>query len=423
MAWQDTLREASYKGVPFLFEEVRGSFGRATSVKRIPGASLPHTQDHGELPRTFALTAVLVGDDYNTTRDQLVDAIVDANPGTLVHPLWGSHLVRPVGEATITETDRDGGICRLEVTFVRIGQVGAFRRTDTLAQVNRAADAVQGAQIEQVSEVFSVANAIQEGRAAAATLVNMATEAISSVKATIDQAVGIIDEGQQLVAQLADSAEQLLKVPGELAASIAGAIQQVLSSVATLGDAAVRLQRFPDILAAPFASGSVADQHRAEVLMAAWRRLDAFEAEALEGVTGGQASAQEANAKALVLLVRVTAVGEAARVAGELQFDSVDQAAAVRDELGAAIDGLLFEVDDWTFATLQDLRASLTRRLTDAAATLPRVATFTAPRAMPMLVIAQRLYGDGTRDAEILARNPHVRNPALVGEALQVLSR
>jgi prophage DNA circulation protein len=49
--------------------------------------------------------------------------------------------------------------------------------------------------------------------------------------------------------------------------------------------------------------------------------------------------------------------------------------------------------------------------------------TVTPPETVPALVLAQELYGDATRDAEIINRNA-IRNPAAIvgSEPLSVLS-
>lgn len=424
MAWRDRLRRASYKGVPFYYEDVVSSVGRRTQVTELPGRDVPHAEDMGRLTRRFRVRAYVLGPDYDVDRDRLIRAIEGERRGAglLIHPYWGNRYVRVVGEVPVTESTREGGMARFDLTFVDVSEDDLpVRRRDPQSDLNAAFARALRAIREAFGEVFSVLDTVQDVRNQAVAAVRMVTDTIGAVKSSIDQAVGVVDDAQRLVADIADAAESLIALPGELAAKLTGAISAVVRSVTSV---VAGVDRAISSLTAPFRSGSVSDHHRAEVLMRAWRELYAI-ADVLPVVveTSGQQSIRAANQAALAHLVRVAATSEAARVAGEIVFDSFDQAVAVRNELSDAIDELSNEADDATFAALQDLRATLHRRVTDSAETLPRIVEVVVSTPTPALVLAYRLYGDATRDVEIINRN-NIRNPALVpaGTRLKVLS-
>lgn len=429
MAWQDrlqSLENATFKGVPFKYENVTSTVGRRTQVTDLPGRDTPHTEDLGRRSRRFRITAYVLGTDYDIDRDRLIRAIEGGRPGLLVHPYWGNRTVRVEGDVPVTESPGEGGMARFEITFVDVeGEEQPLRRRDAQGEVVSRADDVLTAVREAFAEAFSVVDAVGDIRDEAVEVVEGIAEVAQEVKSQIDQAVGIVDTVHQVVSVLADTAESLISLPNELASAVTSAVSGVLESVASVGAAAERLARFPDTLTAPFRSGSVSDRHRAVVLMRAWRGLHAFgDTLPLVAETSGQQALRAANQAALVRLLRVTAITETCRTAGQIAFDSFDQAQAVLDEISEAVDEIVHDVDDATYGALQDLRAALHRRIADAAETLPRIVELTLEHPTPALVVAHRLYGDATRDAEILDRNPHVRNPALIsaGTVLKVLS-
>ena len=76
-------------------------------------------------------------------------------------------------------------------------------------------------------------------------------------------------------------------------------------------------------------------------------------------------------------------------------------------------------------AALRALRTATIRDLDIRAARLPRRVTFAVPRMTPALVLSQTLYGDPSRDLEIVQRNrSSVPNPGRIaaGTSLEVLS-
>lgn len=145
----------------------------------------------------------------------------------------------------------------------------------------------------------------------------------------------------------------------------------------------------------------------------------------------------------MATLVRRCAMIEAARSASQADYDTYDQAVAMRDELAALLDDeaagivpastgngspatTVREVSEPVYQALTALRVALVRDLSTRAIDAPRVTRATLPSTMPALVAAYRIHGDATREAEILSRNGRlIRHPGFVpgGEALEIISR
>jgi prophage DNA circulation protein len=129
------------------------------------------------------------------------------------------------------------------------------------------------------------------------------------------------------------------------------------------------------------------------------------------------------NVNALVGLIRVLALARAAELAAVEPFVTYDAAVAMREAIASRIDVELDAADDSTFAALEQLRADLASTLPGEASDLPRLARYTPPVTVPSLVLAHRLYGDLSREPDLVARN-RIQNPCFIvgGTELEVLS-
>jgi prophage DNA circulation protein len=137
-----------------------------------------------------------------------------------------------------------------------------------------------------------------------------------------------------------------------------------------------------------------------------------------------QAAAIAANAIAIALAVRVTALTEAANAAASVTFDTSSDALAAMDDLTSRIDAELLASTDPTLSmTLTNLRAAVVTHLTVTAATLPDLVTIVLQEGISAAALSYRLYGSDEFGDEIAARN-QIGAPALLpgGVPLEVLS-
>jgi prophage DNA circulation protein len=140
---------------------------------------------------------------------------------------------------------------------------------------------------------------------------------------------------------------------------------------------------------------------------------------------GGAALAQQqAAAAALLQMTQILLIVAACDAAARVDYPSAQSALAMRQTLGDVLDEIVLGVEDEDlYASLMNLEAAVWQHLTVTASGLPSVATYTPPRMLPMLAIAQQVYGDARMEGQILVEND-VANPARVpgGVALEVLS-
>jgi hypothetical protein len=122
----------------------------------------------------------------------------------------------------------------------------------------------------------------------------------------------------------------------------------------------------------------------------------------------------------------VMTLGSEAKAIAQMKFASQQDAqamiAVVRDMFAAASDVGIDQLNDPTiYQALVALAGSLTRHLSVTALQLPRYMSYTSDLPMPSLYMANRIYGDGSRYAEIEAEN-RIIHPAFCPRQLRVLA-
>src|SRR5262245_3127772 len=86
-------KQASYKGVGFMCQEVTYEGGRRTAEAEYPFANHTNAQDMGIRIKVFHLTAVFREDDHVGDARALFAACESPGPGLLVHPTYGGVTV------------------------------------------------------------------------------------------------------------------------------------------------------------------------------------------------------------------------------------------------------------------------------------------------------------------------------------------
>jgi len=89
-AWFASLQPGSWRGAGFVLDAAETKAGRRVALHEYPYRDDVWPEDLGKLPRRFAITAFVVGDDVYAQRDAMLAACEQAGPGTLVHPTLGA---------------------------------------------------------------------------------------------------------------------------------------------------------------------------------------------------------------------------------------------------------------------------------------------------------------------------------------------
>lgn len=103
MALKDRLLEATYishSGTPFnfLYEDVSMSSEKKTTGFTFPDYDGAYIQDLGVGERKFPLKVIFSGENSDLQADNFFKALEEKGNGTLIHPIYGTKTVVPVGE-------------------------------------------------------------------------------------------------------------------------------------------------------------------------------------------------------------------------------------------------------------------------------------------------------------------------------------
>ena len=434
MAWRDTLRPASFRGVAFQVDSQDGEVGRRTVVHAYPKRDSVHIEDLGKLPRTFSFDGFLIGPNYHLERNRLNAALEVAGPGTLVHPLWGEFQVTLSQPAKVRESTAEGGLARYSLTFVEaVASKQPVAIPDTAARVTTAAGlshtalaaaavprplAAAPAAVAEFEAGFDVTDTVEHVRDSARATIQEAVTVLRQSRRRLSSALGVVDDVSLAIDAFEAEVDALLLEPRELAAAVFALVGKVTSivSVSVLSNAE---------LTTAGATKRVDDDTHVKLLVGVLRDAETVETEApLVPETTPQREPEAANRAALVLLVEVATTIHICAGAVAIPFPSADQATDVRTRLDEKLEELAGRVvDDATYAALTDLRHAIVDHLIDAAEELPRVTTYTPTITRPSLALAWELYGDATRADELVRRNG-LSHPGFVpaGVALEVLS-
>ncbi len=392
-SWRDNLRPGSFRGVPFVMESHDHTLGRRSVRHEYPKRDVPYTEDMGRLARGYAMELFVIGEDYMAQRDRLREALEKKGPGELVHPYLGTQTVQVDGEVHLRETMREGRMARFSVTFVEAGlEIAPDTKQDTAWGVGKSADAVTEAAKEGFAEKFKISGPAR---------------LLTGAKAGIDKVLGgLKDAVGAPLGELKFSQDILASLWGT-PSGLAGWLVDQLGILGSL---------------TPVTSASLASGLAMQTLPTASASATTTSPTLSATQTTVQAQNQ-INLAAVDNLVQQTAVAEAARASAQATYSSADEALAVRETLCEALEVVSSRASDPVYVRLADLRAAMVLDLGTRAAQLPRLANYQLSATMPALVVAHRVHGDATREADIVARN-RVRHPGAVpgGTTLEVLS-
>lgn len=397
MAWFDQVGDgiASFRGVQFILNQASQQPGRRVEVHEYPLRDDPYAEDLGRKARTWTLEGTLVGEDYDLTRNRLVDAVEQPGAGELVHPYYGTHQV-VVTDCRIRESTREGGMARVSLTVVQAEDEPSQPTvaTDTTAVVEDRAGAARQTVLDDFLEKFEI--------------LDLATDRVDQVEAALQDALRRVED---TVGGITDPVARLIRSPAELAA-------QVTESIASIRDLITEPGRAMGIYDHLFRSGTTAQaqmnaprqsQQQAQAQTAAIRlvrRSAAIEA-AVAGATWNYPTRQDAQGT-----LDTVHSGLTVQVEADTSLGNADGAGVVE----ANPDPLVVQaITALRSAAVIDIRAR--------GAALPELGTFTPGVTEPALVLAQRLYADASRAADIVARN-RIRHPGAVpgGTELEVLN-
>lgn len=370
------MSTATFRGVPFIVESTELSGGRRGVTHEYPGRDLPFREDLGRSTREFPVEGYLVGADVRTQRERLQAALEEEGPGDLVHPYYGTRRVA-VTSFRFRTSSREGRFVSVSIEFVE---------TPAEPAQPSAVPDVEAAALSSVVVARSSAVSVFLARYDPGLSMGSVEDSVVGVSAAAEAAVS----GADLSAQ---ARAELFRDIG------------LLAGLARDGAALVEL--LVDVLA-QVPSNALAVYH--------------FTPGAAPPNTTANRQQELQNYEAFRLVAQQVALLRAVELAVVEEFDSYESAVAARDELAELIDEQQEAVGDELYTALVQLRADLVKAVPRAG--LARIVTYEPPATTPSLVLAHRLYGSVSGEADLVARNSPRRPGFLTGGVpLEVLSR
>lgn len=416
MSWKDRLRPASFRGVEFFVETDEAEFGRRQVTHTAALVDVPTLEDLGRAAQVFQVDGYLVGDDFDVQLKELIRAIEEVpGPGRLVHPRYGERTVGASG-FRVRHQNSEGRMCRFAITFGEAGELS--QPTEGIDSVNVLAnrsEAIQEVGEQSFIDKFKSADFPQFVRdSAAGTLAtvgeylsgptsfitdnfNQATAVFGVVTDTVDAVSDTVSSYQRQVSKYMTNISSLINVPGSLASTLTGLVSGIRRT---------------------FGSGAGA-------MLSGLANLFPHESKSSTTVYKTPSRAQVAqNQEAIVQIIRQAAIAELAVVAVDQDYETIDEAIAARDVVAEMLDAEAeATTSDPVYQQLTQARAELVQGLPGPTVDYATLVPYSPSSTQPALVIAQTLYGDGSRAEQIVTKNA-VRHPGFVsgGQTLQVLS-
>lgn len=387
MAWEPLVRsQASFRGVPFNFDTAERQGGRRGVTHEYPFRDEPFREDLGRQVRKFTVEGHVVGADYLTAKQRLIDALESpSGPGELVHPYYGTRHVAVTG-FRVRESATDGGLARFSIEFEETPSAPKEPTAvvDTSTVLTTKAGAARAAVVSEFTAAYAP-GVHQESLAAAVTAAAGAV-ADALQAATQDPQEAALAAARS--AAVAAGATTLVQTADAVSAALVG----LFDAATGLGSAQLLPVYSADL-----------GEHPSTVT----------ENRVIEGE----------NYDALQRLVQRLVVVRAAELALLETFVSYDAALSAREAIAELLDEQADLAGDVAYPGLVELRAALVNAVPGVGSTLPHLISYTPPETVPSLVLAHRLYGSVALEGDVLARNS-VPNPLFVvgGTALEVLS-
>lgn len=389
MSWRDELRPASFRGVPFETRATDADSGRRAAVLE-PIGQVARPQDLGPLPSRFRVEAFVIGDDYVDKLRALREACERPGPGELVLPYRGPMRVQAMSFASRQRTE-DQGMATVFLEFVEAPEV-----RDSSTSSTAQADGEAAALSDTAEQAFGAESGLEDASTAAAE---------------------------------AAAGESTLRAAWLAGQALLGAPAAVLSLARKL-DRLIRPGL--DLIGTPYVFAHEWRTAIGAVELAAGSRkleldlyLGLLDLEQAESANGDRTPAEQAAIDSTAGLVGQLAAASAVRAAARLEWESRQEAEALRARLAAALDRLDETAPDAVFWRLSALRAALAGAVPPPGAQLPDLVDLEVDQPMPALVLAYALYSTADREPELVSRNAAaIRHPGQIRAKtrLEVLS-
>lgn len=409
MAWQDTLLDASYKGITFDIQAVSASGGRDLARVGLPHQNGEQISDTGGRSKSFSVNAIFWGDDYEKRLKAFLQVVDAGGAGEFVHPVYG-----PLADCHIQEWSEDTSTELVDGCTLRLSIVMAGAKQSLFERELPAAKAAGAANLAGSARSLAVGNF-----ASAFELVAGLQGSFARLNAWQSNMLSVLSDARGLAGLASNTVSQLLNAPQDFAADMANLLNGLVDlrwTAGGIGNFSALRSSFGNIIQLPAKSadnGAAADlinRPYPEDVAKTTAVVQALVATELASVTAGMLQ-DEAESATL----------------SPPQIETMVNGA--RSELQASIDAYrqLYPLEE-AVPAVEAMKATAHNLLLAAVAVInsrPPLIQREVESAANLRLIAHWWYGDSERSAELARLNPQVRNPNFIaaGEVLNAYAR
>lgn len=409
MAWEDTLLDASYKGIRFDIQAVSTSGGRDLARVGLPYQNGEQITDTGGRSKSFSVNAIFWGDDYEARLKAFLKAVDAGGPGEFIHPIYG-----PLAECHVQDWSEDHSTDLVDGCLLRLTLVLGGARQSLFERELPAAKAAGAANLADTARGLAVLNF-----ANAFDFILSLRGSFARINAWKNTLLSVMTDARSLTGMTTNTVSQLISTPQDFTADLAGLLDGLVDlrwTSGSTGEFSALRNSFKEIVKLPAKSadtGAAADlinRPYPEDVAKTTAVVQALAATELATVTAGVLQ-DEAETATL----------------SPPQIESMVN--GVREELQATIDAYreLYPLEE-SMPAVEALKATAHNLLVAAIAVInsrPPLITREVEAAGNLHLIAHWWYGDSRRAAELARLNPQVRNPNFVsaGEVLNAYAR
>lgn len=450
MSWRDFLLDARYQKASFKVLDTFTEVGRRNVLHQYPFSDTPYVEDLGLDASQFTINGYVVANigndfDYFAERDNLIAALREKGPGTLVHPFLGTQQVALVGKARLTESFMEGGVARFTMTFVQAAKIETLLSSvtvDFIESVDTAADETKASWTDQFVKDYktlaAAGHVVADAVDTIQSYLSMTRSVISSIRNAPASAISI---ALGFVSAVESTLSDVINLPCDLANSIISGADSFNNLIGLVGETASG-EAFGEC------SGylrSKSEVDKSSVVNAALAMTDfgRDSSDTDRSAYGGtlapmdttdttSANIQSDNREAIVNTVKAVAITNAAQIAVRTDYESYEDAMGTLNDITGKIEDFLISLGasalnfDEGYKAMDGLRAAITEAMIDLGASLARIVHYEVPPAvMPSLVLVYDRYGDLDRESQIVARNrPLITHPGFLpqNETIELLS-
>lgn len=201
MSWNDSMLDASFRGVKFDVINTRDTFSKDIAQYEYPFVDGGDIDDLGRKPRNLRITGLLWGDDYESRLQTLLAEFDKRGNGELIHPVFGSMPKMQLIECQVYHEAENVDYCVIELVFLEAGtNIPFFTREYPTAkadiifnQVQSVLDDAQTLIDNALAPLRNAQRLMAKAKAMASTAANMTTIFRSDITGFISSTTDFIN--------------------------------------------------------------------------------------------------------------------------------------------------------------------------------------------------------------------------------------